>query len=407
MPHEISRQTARRLAVTRQQLAGTRHPATPEGILQVVREIGCLQLDPISAVARSHQTVMFSRVGNYDVTAIDDLIFKDRSLFEFWAHAASIVLTEDYPIHNHQMRQWGGGTGTWSGRIQEFMRENAALKDKMLAEIKNKGPMLSRQFEDEAKREWQSSGWTSGRNVSRMLDFLWMQGDIMVSGRQGLQKQWDLSERVLPEWTPREVLDDSELTYRSAQKSLRGLGVGNMQQIKMHYTQGRYPTLAASLKHLQSEGVIEPVKVEGFKDQWYIHSADVPMLKRIEAGEWEPRTTLLSPFDNLICNRTRTEALWDFYFRIEIYVPKEKRQYGYYVLPILHGDTLIGRIDPQMDRKTKTLNINAVYAEPSAPMDEPTGKAVAGAIQDLADFLGAKKIVYTKKVPDGWKKALK
>jgi uncharacterized protein YcaQ len=131
------------------------------------------------------------------------------------------------------------------------------------------------------------------------------------------------------------------------------------------------------------------------------------LLDRLEAGDWSPRTTLLSPFDNLICDRARTEKLFNFNFRIEIYVPKAKRQYGYYVLPILHGDKLIGRIDPMMNRKQKQLLINAVYAEPDAPMTRETAKAVSGAIDDLAKFLGAKEIIFTERVPDGWRKVLK
>src|SRR5262249_52618589 len=128
---------------------------------------------------------------------------------------------------------------------------------------------------------------------------------------------------------------------------------------------------------------------------------------KLDNGEWAPRTVLLSPFDNLICNRDRTEQLFNFYFRIEIYVPQKLRQYGYYVLPILHGDQLIGRIDPLMDRKNKRLNVNAVYAEPTAPISAESARAISNSIQELADFLGAKEIVYGEKVPKGWKRILR
>jgi uncharacterized protein YcaQ len=144
-----------------------------------------------------------------------------------------------------------------------------------------------------------------------------------------------------------------------------------------------------------------------WKGTWYIHRDDLPLLERLNNGEWEPRTTLLSPFDNLICDRARTQQLFDFDFKIEIYVPKEKRQYGYYVLPILHGDQLVGRIDPLMNRKANTLEVNNVYAEPDAPVNAETGKAVARAIEELATFLGATTIAYGANVPTGWKKALR
>jgi uncharacterized protein YcaQ len=398
----------RRLAIVRQHLADNRLPPTPEGILQTVQDLNCLQLDPISAVARSHTLVLRSRVGKYDPAHLDQLLWQDRSLFEYWAHAASIVLTEDYPIHNHMMRSFSeGGKGAWDGRVHAFMKENAALRQHILDSMKS-GPMLSRQFEDLSERGWESSGWTGGRNVSRVLDFLWFQGEIMVVGRQGGQKMWGLAESHFPDWTPRDLLDDQTLVYRGAQKSLRALGVATVKHIKEHFIRNRYTNLPAVIKALEHDGVIEPVRIEAegknWSGTWYIHTADIPLLEQIQAGEWNPRTTLLSPFDNLICDRDRTELMFNFYFRLEIYVPKEKRQYGYYVLPILHGDELIGRIDPQFDRKTGQLQINAVYAEPNAPKN--AGKAVAKAINELADFLDAKDIVYGDVQPDMWKKAL-
>ena len=135
---------------------------------------------------------------------------------------------------------------------------------------------------------------------------------------------------------------------------------------------------------------------------WYVHGADLPLLDRLQTGEWQPRTVLLSPFDNLICDRDRTEVLFDFHFRIEIYVPKAKRQYGYYVMPVLFDDALIGRLDIKMDRKQQQLQVNAVYAEPDAPQDVGTARAVAGTVEDLAGFLGANEIIYGQVQPAGW-----
>ena len=150
------------------------------------------------------------------------------------------------------------------------------------------------------------------------------------------------------------------------------LGAATSQHIKNNYTRWRYPHLSKVLTGLEREGAIQRVAVEHngtiLPGTWYIHRDDLPVLEGIEAGDWQPRTTLLSPFDNLIANRERTELLFDYRFRIEIYVPKHRREYGYYVLSILHGDHIIGRLDPVMDRKAGRLNINAVYAEPNAPM---------------------------------------
>jgi uncharacterized protein YcaQ len=413
-PRTISPTLARRLAVTKQRLAGP--CAEPESrpdaarILDVVRGLGCVQLDPISAVARSHLLVLWSRLGPYDTGELDRLLWEERSLFEYWAHAASIVLTEDYPIHSVMMRRYPSGETGWSRRVREWMEENRELREHILEEIRKNGPMQSKQFDNKVPEEWYSTGWTGGRNVSQMLDFLWTQGKLMVAGRMGGQRVWDLAERCLPEWTPREELDRHEAVRRAAQKSLRALGVGNARDITQHFTRGRYPGLQKALAELEAEGRVEQVRIEDdhkvWPGAWYVHTDDLPLLERLAAGEWHPRTTLLSPFDNMIIDRARVEKLFDFEFRIEIYVPKAQRKYGYYVLPILHGDRLIGRVDPSMDRKQKRLNINAVYAEPGAPVDAETAQAVAGAIESLGEFLGAREIVYSERVPEGWRGAL-
>jgi uncharacterized protein YcaQ len=251
-----------------------------------------------------------------------------------------------------------------------------------------------------------------------MLDFLWVQGIVLVADRKGQLRYWDLAERVLPDWTPREELSEREVVRRAAQRAIRALGVAHKRDIPLHFTRNRYWGLPAILNELEKEGCIVPVEIvrdgaeaKKWAGPWYVHIEDLPLLEHLHHqppdGDWEGRTTLLSPFDNLICDRARTQRLWDFDYRIEIYVPKAKRKYGYYVLPILHNDRLIGRIDPAYDRKAKVLTVNNVYAEPHAPMNPATGKAIAGAIEDLATFLGAKDIAYGDNVPEGWRTALR
>ena len=408
----ITLETARRLFIQRQRLNDLTPANDAAGLLDVVRDLGCLQLDPISAVARSHQLVVRSRVGNYDLAALDQLLWQDRSLFEYWAHQASIVLTEDYPIHALLMRTYAReeATGKVSQRYEKWLADNQRLRRHILQELKRRGPLPSRVFENKTEKEagWYSSGWTSGRDVSQMLDYLWITGKIMVAGRSGIQKLWDLSERCLPEWTPREKLSEKEVVRRAVQKSLRALGVATPQQIKWHFTRRRYPHLNERLHELAAEGLIERIRVGDEKGDWYIHAADVPLLDRIEQNEFAfERTTLLSPFDNLICDRARTAKLFNFDFTIEIYVPAHKRQYGYYVLPILHGDRLIGRIDPKLDREHGRLHIHAVHAEQDAPRNRKTARAIRSAIEDLATFLGAADIHYTYLVPTGWQRDLK
>jgi uncharacterized protein YcaQ len=405
----ITPTVARRLAITGQQLAGPRHAADREGIMDVTRSIGCLQLDPISVVARSHQLVLWSRLGPYDLADLDALLWEERRLFEFWAHRASIVLTEHYPIHRLLMRGYPRGDSTHRTRTQIWLEENRALKREVLARLRREGPLLARAFEDRSARGWESGGWTSGRNVSRMLDVLWIQGTIMVAGRQGIQKVWDLRERVLPRWTPKERLSDREITRRSAQISLRALGIAQPRHIENHFTIGRYPRFASVLAERESSGTFERVRIAGdgteLPGPWFVHSEDLPLLDRLARGEWEPRTTLLSPFDNLITDRARTELLFDFYFRMEIYVPQARRKFGYYALPILHGDRLIGQVDPAMDRGRGRLVVKAVHAEPGAPKN--AGRAVARAVESLGLFLGANEIEYSGQIPEVWRDALR
>ncbi|HYS29761.1 MAG TPA: crosslink repair DNA glycosylase YcaQ family protein [Candidatus Limnocylindria bacterium] len=395
---------ARQLAITRQGLAGNHRPT---GILDLVRQIGCLQLDPINVVARSHLLVLWSRLGTFDRAELDRLLWKDRALFEFWAHAASVVLTEDYPLHAGMMRTWIRRESPRSKLFGEWADQNRSLRRHVLSELRQKGPVASRTFEDRAAETYQSTGWNRDRNVGRMLDYLWTTSIVMVAGRGGNEKLWDLAERCLPSWTPRERLTAREITRRAAERSLRALGVARPRDIANHFIRGRYTDLPRVLKELERAGAILPVSVvdgkQALRGTWYIHAEDLPLVGELGNGTWAPRSTLLSPFDNLICDRARTKDLFGFEFRIEIYVPAGKRQHGYYVLPFLHGDRFAGRVDLALDRAQGRLVVRAVHAEPR--IDREAGRALAVTLKELADFLGAQTIEYGR-VPSAWRKAL-
>lgn len=396
---------ARQLFIHQQRLSGATPAPTAANLLETVRALRCVQLDPLSVVARSHQLVLFSRVGPYDLAALDQLLWRDRALFEYWAHCASIVLTEDYALHHARMRNYPSGEGVWSQRARQWMKDNAKLKRYILSQLKKRGPLLSRDLEEDGlhPKEWVSTGWTSGRNVSRMLDFLWLSGQIMVTARQGGQKVWDLAERVLPQWAPREKLPEQEITKRAIEHSLKALGVGTEKHIKFHFVRGRYPHFDEALAELIKTKRIRELEIKSWSGRWFVHQDVEPLLAASPSTLNAPRTTLLSPFDNLIADRARTEQMFGFDFRIEIYVPQAKRKYGYYVLPLLHGDGLIGRLDPELNRETGVLTVNAVHAEPGAK--KHSGVVVTQAVESLAQFLGAQEIRYNRKsVPTFWKK---
>jgi uncharacterized protein YcaQ len=402
----LSIQAARRLTIARQRLAGPMTSPDREGIMQVAKDLGCLQLDPISVVARSHLLVLWSRLGPFDLAELDALLWNERRLFEYWAHGASIVPTEDYPIHSWLMRRYPRPIQAHGRRTAEWLAANQDLRRHVLTQLRRRGPVRSRDLEDRSIRPWRSGGWTNERNVTRMLDVLWTQGKIMVAGRSGLEKLWDLAEKVLPDWTPRERLSDRELSRRAAQRSLRALGVATPRNIGNHFTLNRYPDLLEALAALERAGSIERVEIADQPGEWFVHTEDLPLLERIQNGEWEPRTTLLSPFDNLIYERSRAELLFGFRFRTEIYVPRSKRQYGYYLLPILHGDRLIGRVDAATDRRRGRLVVKAVHAEPAAPATVRTGREVTRAIRSLASFVGSTDVEIAGPIPERWRSAL-
>jgi uncharacterized protein YcaQ len=405
----ISATSARRLAITRQRLAGPQSKPNVEGIFDVVRDLGCLQLDPTNVVAPSHQLVVFSRVGPYQRKHIETLLWEERRLFEAWAHAASIVLTEHYPIHRWITRRYASGKWSWTPRALAWVKANDALRRGILRQLRDHGPLPSRAFEDASSVGWQSSGWTGNRNVGMMLAILSRSGKLMVAGRQGGQKLWDFPQRCLPPWTPRTALSEPAIVRWAAEISLRALGVGRAIDISHHFISSHYPNLESALRTLEKQGHIVPVKVtdtdRSWPGTWYVHAADLALLDRIDAGEWSPRTTLLSPFDNLIRDRARTRLMFGVDFKLEIYVPALKREYGYYVMPVLHEDRLVARVDPAFDRTAKRLSIRAVTIEPGYE-DVSVARSTIGAIAQLATFVGATAIDYGGRVPSGWRRAL-
>jgi uncharacterized protein YcaQ len=390
----VSLRTIRRLALAKQSLSGPRRPATRNGLLDLTRELRSLQLDPISVVARSHLLVLWSRVGSFEPELVDSLLFGEGALFEYWAHAAAIVLTEDFPLHRLHMRSWPGG-GLFGDRVRTWMADNASLRRSILVRLRREGPLGSRAFGRLASRSWTSTGWTNERNVERMLTFLWAQGKVLVAGRSGGSRLWDLADRVLPVWTPREPVGARRAARRAAELSLKALGAGRPAHVRDHFVAGRFAGVPQTLDDLEGAGRVIRLSVTDAgvaPGPWFVHGDDLPLLDRIEAREWEPRTTLLSPFDNIIHNRDRTLELFGFHYRIQIYVPAAKRPYGYYVMPLLDGERIIARIDPVLDRRANRLVVKAVHREPGSTARAVDG-ALRGSLSDLAGFLGAGSVV--------------
>jgi uncharacterized protein YcaQ len=415
----ITATTARRLAITRQRLAGRKTEPNADGIFDVVKDLSFLQLDPTNVVAPSHQLVVFSRVGPYQPKHLETLLWDERRLFESWAHAASIVVTEHYPIYRWIMHRVATGKGFWHGftasgerqaqRVLAWMKANDALRRSILRQIRRSGPLPSRAFEDQSSGGWQSSGWNNGRNVGMMLFYLQMMGQLMVAGRSGGQKLWDLSARCLPPWTPKTRLGEPAIVRWAAEISVRALGVAPAADIRDHFIRWKYVKLPAALGFLEKQERIVPVTVrdgdEAWPGTWYVHADDLALLDDIEADRWNPRNTLLSPFDNLIIDRRRTRRMFGFDYTMEIYVPAAKRRYGYYAMPVLHGDRLVARVDPVFNRDTRRLMIRGVSVEAGCD-DLQMARATREAVAGLATFIGASAVDYDGNVPAHWRPTL-
>jgi uncharacterized protein len=354
----------------------------PASILEAVVWLGGLQMDPTSAVARSERLVLWSRLGNYDPAELERLRWKTRQLFDYWAY---IVPASDYAIHRETMRRYPRGAWARTNYVHEWLAANAGFRRYILRELRRRGPLRSRELEDRAELPWKTGGWNDGKSLGRMLELLWDAGKIGVAGRDGNERLWDLAERVFPTDQPR--LPTAEIARRVLDKQLRWRGVSRANEFGKVFD-GWVPGRERALKALIREGRFVPVGIEGLSGDWLAHA------ELLERGPGEPRSTLLSPFDKLVYYRDRTEELWGFRFRLEIYVPKTKRQYGYFVLPFLHGHELVGRIDPLFDRKAGVLRVNAVHWEPGAPRD--ARPALQAAVAELAEWLGASEVAYAK-----------
>jgi hypothetical protein len=366
----LSLPEARRLAVLGAGLAEPR--ARP--ITNVVEHLGRLQMDPTSAVARSEQLVLWSRLGVYDVAELDRLLWEERRLFEF---RAFIVPTSDYGIHRETMRRFPRGESARARYVREWLAANARFRRYVLRELRRRGPLRSRDLEDRAEVPWRTGGWNDGKSLGRMLGVLWSSGEIAIVGRERNERIWDLAERWLPTQEPR--LAERDVARRLLDTQLRWCGFARRDRFGFALD-GAPPGREPALEELIEEGRFVPVTVDGTEGEWLAHA-------ELLGQEFRPRTTLLSPFDPLIKDRDFTEQIFGFRYRLEIYVPKAKREFGNYVLPILHGDRLVGRIDPLLDRRARVLRVNAVYAEADAP--EEAGPAVVDAIRELADWVGA------------------
>jgi uncharacterized protein YcaQ len=356
--HQLSRTEARRIAVQAQLLDAER----PAGLLDLVRHLTLLQLDPIAAVAPSADLVAWSRLGStYSPTELRQAL-EDRKLLEL--HAL-IRPAEDIALYRADMADWPGRgkLREWQNEVRDWVEANDACRRDILARLKASGPLTMRELPDTCARPWGSTGWTNNRNVEKMLDFMVQRGEVAVAGRQGKERLWDLAPRIYPN---DRVVPAEEAQRTRDERRLHALGIARARTTK-------YPSEPADVGEAG-----EPAVVEGVKGQWRV---DPSLLGRTFTG----RTALLSPFDRLVHERKRALELFDFDYQLEMYKPAATRRWGYYALPVLHRDRLIGKVDATAERKDAVLRVDAIHE------DEPFNKTMAAAVRrelkDLARWL--------------------
>ncbi|HUF58898.1 MAG TPA: crosslink repair DNA glycosylase YcaQ family protein [Actinomycetota bacterium] len=385
-PRSISIRRARQLAVTAQLLSAPR----PRSILEVVEGLGSVQMDPTRRVARTEHLVLWSRLGRmFRVAELERLLWQDRSLFEY---RAFILPTSQLAVHRPTMRRYPSTSAGRHEYVRRYLRENQAFRRYVLARLRTDGPLPTRAFEDRSAVGWRTGGWNDdGRNTSMMLEVLWAKGEVMIAGRAGQERVWDLAERRLPLNETR--MRPGEEARRLLDTQVRALGIAKINRFGETFEGTRPSGWERALAGLEREGRAVRVSVDGLRGERWTH---VDVLDR----SFRPRTVLLSPFDRLIHDRVRAEELFDFRFRLEIYVPKAKREFGYFVMPILYGDRIVGRLDPHFDRTANVLRIDAVFPEQDAPAS--AWPAIRKQIDELCAWLGAEEVVLPQ-LPSVWR----
>jgi uncharacterized protein len=404
---------ARRLAVTKQHLSG-KLPGrgTAERILETVRDLPYVQWDPVSVVAPSHVLSLWARVGSFRLQDLDRLLWTERRLLQHWIPFASVVATEDYPLYSSLMRRYpeslSDSWGTQRARARAFLGKHGDLRRRVLADLQG-GPLQVNQFRDHARTSRNAGDWGPSSAVSEMLWHLLMSGQAMVVGHEANQNLWGLPNAFLPSWVRREVLSEEEAELEAAQRALKGLGVATAREVHYYFIRGCYRDVRSTLEILEADGRIHRVVIEGLpgKDDGFVHADDVALLDDLTTGKFRPRMAVLPPFDNMICSQARGKRLFNFDYVREQFLPKAKRRFGMWVLPILRGEEFIGRMDVRLDKEKGRFQVNSLFAEPGAPTAPAVGTEIREMLDQLAAFLGADSVAFTSKVPSVWKGGLR
>ncbi len=399
----------RTLFLQRQHLAAPRTAAlTAPRLGRFVADVGGIQMDSINVLERAHYLTVWSRFGPYECARLDRLVYRRRLLFEYWAHAACLVLTSTLPWWRRAMLDYRVRHTGWS----DWLQRNPKVLEQVKAAVSATGPMGHADFD--RRRPSGRSGWWSWGPVQHALHYLWMTGALTVHSRRHFNKRFDLLERAIPAVLDGEVVSAEEFLRWHLERSLHAMGAATEPDLSGYLTFPRFqPSMRrAALRAMIERGEVAELEVEGSPSRWLALTRDLPALARAGRAPSPSRgTTLLSPFDSLLWHRDRVTRLFGFDYRIEVYTPGHKRVHGYYTLPILHHGHLIGRVDAKAHRVERRLEVRHVHFEPwlATTGTPPRGKsrmdqaeALAGvgeALASLGVFVGGDEIALRRVTP--------
>lgn len=369
-----------------------RRRARKKDVIAAIRAMHILQIDTIHVVARSPYLVLWSRLGDYQPKWLDQHLAEGR-LFEYWAHEASFLPIEDYPLLRHRMIDPGGMGWKYS---HTWVEKNRATMDRVLQVVREQGPVRSADFE---RLDGKGGTWWGWKPEKRALEMMLTAGHLMVKRRERFQRVYDLRERVLPDWDDARLPDREEAERALALRAAGALGVATARWIADYY-RTRPGENARRVTALAKEGLLLTVHVDGWKEPVYAHPDNRNLIERAIARRIRPRhTTLLSPFDPLVWDRRRALTTFDFDYRLECYTPAPRRIYGYFTLPILHGDRLVGRLDPKAHRSDGVMEIRSIHLEPNATPDGELAEALAPVLRAFAEWHETPEVTIGKTVP--------
>ncbi len=375
-------------------LAPPRRKASKADVLAAIRQMAQLQIDTIHVVARSPYLVLFSRIGSYEPQWLDAHL-AEGNLFEYWSHEACFVPIEDYGLLRHRMLD-PAGMG-WKYAADWHARHRSDI-DSLLDHIRQNGPVRAADFVREGGK---GNGWWDWKPEKRHLEVLFATGQLMVSARHNFHRIYDLTERVLPGWDDaRDLPPVKDVERELLLRSCRALGIARADWVADYYRLPRRPYVDA-LHALADEGELEQVRVEGWKQDTFVHREFAPMIdEAADSSLASTVTTVLSPFDPVVWDRKRVAALFDFDYAIECYTPAAKRKYGYFVLPLLNRGKLVGRVDAKAHRAEGVFELKSFYLEPGVRI---RGRLVADlrrALQRCADWHSTPQLQVTSAPKD-------